>query len=160
MSGAVKDSGDDAATFHELIERQGEAWLANMLCHALQVRAETILDNGQNPERADAISALAAEVANVRDDLNEDDEAAERDRLKLDPEWLADVIAKANEPTRSRLPLLHADSSRRMLVEWLQACDPNGCHTDERARREGFEPYTIESAWNAIADMVEAPAHP
>lgn len=70
---------------------------------------------------------------------------------------VAPIILAANALSRDCpwLPVLRADSSRETLARWLQACDPNGAHTDSAAIAEGFEPHTIESAWAAIVSMLE-----
>jgi hypothetical protein len=52
-------------------------------------------------------------------------------------------------------PRLAAASDLPALCAWLQACDPNGCHTPELAAAEHCDPYTIEDAWAAIAAMCE-----
>lgn len=70
---------------------------------------------------------------------------------------VATIILAANALSREcpQLPILRADSSCETLARWLQACDPNGAHTDSAAIAEGFEPYTVESAWAAIVSMLE-----
>lgn len=51
-------------------------------------------------------------------------------------------------------PELRSYSPRERVTEWLQWCDRNGCHTDRAARADGFEPYTLEGAWEALASML------
>jgi hypothetical protein len=66
------------------------------------------------------------------------------------------VAIRANEisnESRYRGPLICEGSSRVDLTEWLQWCDPNGSHLDRYAIAEGFDPYDLDGAWNAIADM-------
>lgn len=69
---------------------------------------------------------------------------------------VAHIVSAANALSRevTHLPILRADSSRETLAQWLQACDPNGAHIDEAAIAEGFEPYTTDEAWSAIAAML------
>lgn len=50
-------------------------------------------------------------------------------------------------------PRLTADSESETIARWLQWCDPNGCHTAELADAEGFEPYDLETAWEALGRM-------
>ncbi len=70
----------------------------------------------------------------------------------------AKIAALANEAgegsRRGGRPRLTADSDRETVIAWLQWNDPNGCHTDALARAEGFDPYTHERAWEALADML------
>jgi hypothetical protein len=57
---------------------------------------------------------------------------------------------------RPGAPLLCEHSTLDVLCSWLQWCDPNGCHTSELAEVEGFDPYTREQAWAAIAAMLDS----
>lgn len=52
-------------------------------------------------------------------------------------------------------PRLTADSTREALIAWLQWNDPNGCHTDALAEVEGIDPYTTETAWDALREMID-----
>lgn len=77
-----------------------------------------------------------------------------------DLETLASVASKANAVSeRSRYgrhaPPVRAHSSLETLCAWLQWCDPNGCHTAELAEIEDIDPYTLETAWDAIIEMCE-----
>ena len=63
------------------------------------------------------------------------------------------IVAIANAIS-ARLPRICVDSSREALTRWLQAADPNGCHTDYCAECDGMDPHTLESAWEAVAAMV------
>lgn len=49
---------------------------------------------------------------------------------------------------------LSADSDRGDLISWMQWNDPNGSHTDTEAAAEDVDPYTLETAWDALGDMV------
>ena len=51
-------------------------------------------------------------------------------------------------------PFLAETSKREDVIRWLQWCDPNGCHTDELAKAEDCDPYTAETAWDALAGMI------
>lgn len=51
--------------------------------------------------------------------------------------------------------MLSPDSTRETVVDWLQWNDPNGIHTDALAAGEDFDPYTLESAWDALASMLD-----
>jgi hypothetical protein len=68
------------------------------------------------------------------------------------------IAAAANEVGRlSRYggaPVLTADSARGEVVAWLQWCDPNGIHTDDLAAAEDCDPYDLDGAWLALADMI------
>lgn len=70
----------------------------------------------------------------------------------------AALVACANrvaaESRRGGAPFLSLTSSPETIAAWLQWCDPNGCHTAENAIAEGFDPYTEETAWPALADML------
>ena len=74
----------------------------------------------------------------------------------------AAVVLAANEAGRlSRYggaPVLSEDSARETLVLWLQWCDPNGSHTDELALRDRCDPYTLDRAWTALAEMLSIDA--
>lgn len=65
----------------------------------------------------------------------------------------------AEGSTRGGAPVLRADSPRADVVAWLAWNDPNGTHTDEAIaaapERDGFEPYTEASAWDALASMID-----
>lgn len=68
------------------------------------------------------------------------------------------ILARANriaeESSAPGAPLLAPDSPRTTVCAWLQWCDPNGSHTDAVARANGHEPYTLDEAWDALAEMV------
>ena len=71
----------------------------------------------------------------------------------------AAIAKQANRVARlsrnaASAPLLTETSTGETLAAWLQWCDPNGCHTAELAEIEGFEPYTPDEAWQAIALMI------
>jgi hypothetical protein len=69
---------------------------------------------------------------------------------------VADRANGVGRSSRSRgAPTLSSGSSREQVTAWLQWCDPNGCHTDELAGVEGFEPYTLDSAWEQVEKMTE-----
>jgi len=74
-----------------------------------------------------------------------------------------DAIAdRANEAAslsrRGGAPTLEETSTRETLIAWLQWCDPNGSHTDELAAKEEADPYTLATAWDAIAEMLDSNA--
>jgi hypothetical protein len=72
-------------------------------------------------------------------------------------EHLASVANKlAREMRRGGFPRLTAQSSRETVIDWLQANDPNGIHTDRLAMAEDFDPYTLssETAWVALGEML------
>lgn len=52
-------------------------------------------------------------------------------------------------------PALSLHASREQLIAWLQWCDPNGIHTDELAASDDVDPYTLESAWEAVRSIVD-----
>ncbi len=69
----------------------------------------------------------------------------------------SEIAEQANEQSEGRGPTLTEDSTRETLCAWLQWCDPNGSHTDRAVSQEqDMDPYTLETAWEAVADMVEA----
>ena len=57
-----------------------------------------------------------------------------------------------------RYPWLHEDSARETVCQWLQVCDPNGCHTDERYQADfGTDELSYgdaAGAWEALAAML------
>lgn len=68
----------------------------------------------------------------------------------------AEAANHAATGARDPAPLLAATSTREAVIRWLEWCDPNGTHGDEDAIAEGFDPYTEEDAWDALARMLEA----
>jgi hypothetical protein len=75
------------------------------------------------------------------------------DDAREDVALRANVIGKASR--RPGAPTLSAESSRETLLAWLQWCDPNGCHVDELATADGFEPMTIDEAWEQVTTLLE-----
>jgi hypothetical protein len=69
------------------------------------------------------------------------------------------IADEANEEAslsrRAGAPRLDADSSRETLLRWLKWNDPNGGHLDHEAKADGFDPYTLDEAWEAIDAMLE-----
>lgn len=69
-----------------------------------------------------------------------------------------DSAAVANlaglQSRRRGAPVLSEESTREQIVQWLQWNDPNGIHLDELAQKEDVEPYTLESAWAALIEML------
>lgn len=74
----------------------------------------------------------------------------------------AEVADAANEIGRlSRYggaPTVTEHSARETLCAWLQWWDPNGWHVDELAAIDDIDPYDLEGAWQAIADVVASDA--
>lgn len=52
-------------------------------------------------------------------------------------------------------PWLREFSSRERVCAWMQWSDHNGCHTDELAIAEDFDPYTEDEAWEALDAMLK-----
>lgn len=74
----------------------------------------------------------------------------------MDRSRLCSVANDAGRASRyPGAPWLSPDSAREDVVAWMQWNDPNGVHTDELAIGEGFDPYTVEGAWRALAEMLE-----
>jgi hypothetical protein len=66
------------------------------------------------------------------------------------------IAAAANELTVGLpAPRLSERSTRDGIIDWLQWNDPNGSHTDDLAVREGADPYTLDTAWDALDEMVK-----
>lgn len=67
------------------------------------------------------------------------------------------VIAEANECGRTsrRAPTLGLASPRELLLDWLTWADPNGRWSDNGNTRDGWEPMTLDEAWDTIAEMCE-----
>jgi hypothetical protein len=80
-------------------------------------------------------------------------------RYKVRTMDLAEISRRANDlASRSRrigAPILSPASARGDVIAWLQWNDPNGSHTDELASHDDIEPYTLERAWQALAEMIE-----
>jgi hypothetical protein len=73
-------------------------------------------------------------------------------RPLIDREHLAGVAnTRARYSRVPGAPVLSGASGREMIARWLQWNDPNGCHLDELSE----DPYTYESAWDALAAMIE-----
>lgn len=53
-----------------------------------------------------------------------------------------------------RAPILSAQTSRDVLIDWLVWADPNGAHTDAQVAVEDIEPYTLVTAWTAVEQML------
>lgn len=71
--------------------------------------------------------------------------------------WANDVGAfAARIPGRGYAPRLRPESAREDVIAWLQWNDPNGVHTDALATAEDIEPYTLDGAWEALAEMFAA----
>lgn len=49
---------------------------------------------------------------------------------------------------------LSPDDDAEAIAAWLQARDPDGSHTAERALADNGEPYTLTEAWVAVATLV------
>lgn len=62
-------------------------------------------------------------------------------RVNQEPRWT---------PRWLRGPRIDAYSSQRELCDWLEWCDPDGGHRDSVQRVEGFTPYTLDEAWEAM----------
>jgi len=54
----------------------------------------------------------------------------------------------------SSAPRLSRDSTLRDVEEWLQWCDGNGSHLREKAEAEDIDPYTLDTAWEALETML------
>lgn len=71
----------------------------------------------------------------------------------------ANLLNRTANRARGGAPALTPESDPETIARWLQWCDPNGCHTRDRAVAEGFDPYTDDdgenSAWEALANMLE-----
>lgn len=71
---------------------------------------------------------------------------------------LRDLVTRANavgkDSNRPGAPFLSETSTSEEIARWLQWCDQNGCHVAALAKAQGFDPYTIEEAWQALADML------
>lgn len=69
------------------------------------------------------------------------------------------LAKRANQEARESwikgAPELTCYSSVEAIAAWLDWNDPNGVHTAEDRIAEGFETYTIYSAWNALASILE-----
>ena len=79
-------------------------------------------------------------------------------------EWALSIMRnrtarKAQEATRSSRyacgVMLRPWSEREDLIRWLVWCDSDGLWTDEDLRAEGFQPMTLQQAWDAVAHMLE-----
>lgn len=73
-----------------------------------------------------------------------------------DTRELAELANRAADGSRYRdsAPHLTETSSAEWVARWLQWNDPNGSHTAELAESEGCDPYTTESAWDALAEVL------
>lgn len=67
------------------------------------------------------------------------------------------IASVANVDRLPGFPRLSADSPLPILIVWLQANDPNGCYTAEEAALNGYNPLTVSTAWQLIADALDMP---
>lgn len=69
---------------------------------------------------------------------------------------IADAANRGAAQSRYRgAPPLQWNSSRETVTRWLQWNDPNGAHTDALAEAEDIDPYDLDSAWEALEQMVQ-----
>jgi hypothetical protein len=69
--------------------------------------------------------------------------------------YVASLANRIGDTSRhAGAPRVYAESPRETVAAWLQWCDPNGCHTDSRALAEDLDPYTLDTAWEALGAMV------
>lgn len=81
--------------------------------------------------------------------------APERPRTREDCAALAEKANRVGRASRREAaPVLTADIGAETIAQWLQWCDPNGCHTAAQGLLDGFEPHTVETAWEALAEML------
>lgn len=69
---------------------------------------------------------------------------------------MGEIARRANhavEGSRRIHPRLSASSSRAELIAWLVTCDPNGIYRDSQRENEDYDPLTLETAWEAVADL-------
>ncbi len=70
-----------------------------------------------------------------------------------------DIAQRANmvscRSSRKGGPLLRVISPREDLIAWLSRCDLNGVWTDEDMRAEGWDPMSLQDAWDQIEAMIE-----
>lgn len=71
----------------------------------------------------------------------------------------AEIVRAANAASAASrtagAPCLYEGSSLGTLIEWLVWNDPNGCHRPEDQEAEGFAPYCLEAAWEAVRGMID-----
>ena len=104
-----------------------------------------------------AIAEVAADRKAMRGASGDGARTAKKNPVQT-PAWRAEIAAQANAilegARRGPYPRLTASSSRSTLITWLQKVDPNGIHTDALARLDDVDPYTLETAWDAV-DMIK-----
>jgi len=54
-----------------------------------------------------------------------------------------------------RYPTISEHSSVGDLCGVLQQIDRNGSHTAELAAKDGYGPYTLDEAWEQLANLLE-----
>lgn len=83
--------------------------------------------------------------------------AAALDGASGSHEMRAELVKRANDAARasrrSGAPHLTINSSRGVLLDWLAWNDPNGVYSDAAMRREGYEPMTIDDAWEQLSTV-------
>jgi len=47
------------------------------------------------------------------------------------------------------------NGTREQVIEWLEWNDPNGVYSDSDSIAEGFDPLTLETAREIMADQIE-----
>jgi len=78
--------------------------------------------------------------------------------MEKNPEMTREELAQRASALVSRYghaPGISADSSRGDLIAWLSWNDPNGCYSDSDCEIEGFDPLTVDEAWEIIASQLE-----
>ena len=67
------------------------------------------------------------------------------------------IADDANEAVNgsSAYPTLSAGSTRETLIAWLCTVDRNGCWTDRDMVAEGWDPMTLDEAWEQVDMMTE-----
>ena len=75
-----------------------------------------------------------------------------RDRMRI-----ADKATRAVEGLRGTFVTLDASTTRERLIYWLMSNDRNGCYSDDDMVAEGWEPMTLEQAWEQVEIAVHEP---
>jgi len=58
--------------------------------------------------------------------------------------------AMRDSQCRHRVPRLSTHSDRETLIGWLCCVDGNGVWTDDDMRAEGWDPMSLQDAWDQV----------
>ena len=82
----------------------------------------------------------------------------EQEFLTIHRSATAHKANKALQGAGCPAPQLSTRSDRETLIGWLGCVDRNGVWTDEDMRSEGWDPMSLQDAWDQVEAMIDANA--